>query len=146
MAVFGDPEVVRYLSGSTLGRDEVARGVERQIAYQDEYGFSLWAVELRSTGEVIGDTGLMPFQHVGPEVEVGWRLARAHWGRGYATEAAKAAIGHGLADLGLGRIIAVAHPDNAASRRVMEKCGMVYEGIVDAYGKASVRYAIAGEV
>ena len=46
----------------------------------------------------------------------------------------------------LGRIIAVAHPDNAASRRVMEKCGMVYEGIVDAYGKASVRYAIAGEV
>ena len=84
-------------------------------------------VELRSTGEVIGITGLTHLED-GPEIEVGYRFLRRCWGYGYATEAAKASLAFGLGELGLERIVAVTRPDNRASRRVLEKCGLRFVG------------------
>ena len=78
----------------------------------------------RDSGELIGDAGLSLLDGRGPEVEVGYTLARAWWGKGYATEAAGALLTAGFDDFGLDEIVAVADPANAASTRVLEKIGM----------------------
>jgi RimJ/RimL family protein N-acetyltransferase len=125
---------------STL--DDARANLEKQIAGQERHGFSLWAVELRDTGELIGVTGL---QHLseGPEIEVGYRFLRERRGRGYATEAARAAIRFGFDELGLERIVAVTLPTNRASRNVLEKCGLGFVGVVHVYGRAQVKYAVS---
>lgn len=90
-------------------------------------GWSNWAVELRSSGEFIGFTGLsvprriLPFS---PCVEVGWRLAREHWGCGYATEAARAALDAGFRKIALAEIVSFTAISNVRSRAVMERIGM----------------------
>jgi RimJ/RimL family protein N-acetyltransferase len=90
-------------------------------------GFGLWALELKESGECIGFTGLnrpgieLPFS---PRVEIGWRIAHAHWGRGYATEAARAALGLGFDVHGLREIVAFTTPGNLRSSQVMEKLGV----------------------
>ena len=90
-------------------------------------GYGLWAVQVRATGALAGFTGLqdVPFEaHFTPAVEVGWRLARPAWGKGYATEAAKAALTFGFADLRLPEIVAMIVPANRRSRAVAERLGM----------------------
>lgn len=90
-------------------------------------GFGLFAVEVRATGELAGFTVLsipdfMP--EVLPVVEVGWRLGRAHWGQGLATEAATASVRFGIEERGLERIVSIAQVGNDASERIMAKLGM----------------------
>jgi RimJ/RimL family protein N-acetyltransferase len=91
------------------------------------HGFGLWAVEARGVADFIGFVGLSvpsfqaPFT---PCVEIGWRLAHEHWGRGYATEAARAALAFGFRDLALEEIVSFTVPMNRRSRRVMERLGM----------------------
>src|ERR687895_670485 len=75
------------------------------------------------------------------EIEVGYRFLREHWGRGYATEAARAAIRFAFDEMGLDRLVAVTLPTNRASRRVMEKCGLSFVGVMQVYGRAQVKYA-----
>jgi RimJ/RimL family protein N-acetyltransferase len=119
-----DPEIVEFLP-STLTRAESAAMLARLRAHFDEHGFGLWAIE--AAGDVVGFTGLSvpPFTaHFTPCVEVGWRLARGVWGRGYATEAARAAMDDGFARVGLAEIVSFTVPDNVRSRRVMERLGM----------------------
>lgn len=85
----------------------------------------------KATGALIGFVGLL-YSEDWPEgehrTEVGWRLDRSYWGRGLATEGALASLGYGFEKLGLERIISIAHPANAASRRVMEKAGLTFQG------------------
>jgi RimJ/RimL family protein N-acetyltransferase len=140
LAISRDAETVWWGEPSSTP-DDARTNLEKQIANQARHGFSLWAVELRPEGSVIGATGL---QHLadGDEVEVGYRFLREHRGRGYATEAARAAIRFGFDELGLDRIVAVTLPTNLASRRVMEKCGLTFVGTVNVYGRAQVKYAL----
>ena len=112
--------------------------VARHMAIQAEHGLSLWVAREKATGAVVGDCGLQPLELRGPDVELGYRLGRSHWGRGLATDAATACLRAGFEELGLDRIVAVAHPDNAVSRRVLEKIGFVYEGLGPHYGGAAV--------
>ena len=97
----------------------------------EEKGWGFWVVELRATGEFLGFLGLevpdspLPFQ---PCVEIGWRLAHAHWGKGYATEGARAALATGFETLGLEEIVSYAVLANTRSRHVMEKIGMRDDG------------------
>lgn len=121
--------------------DSARENLQKHLVKQERHGFSLWPVELGATGEVIGLAGL---QHLddGPEIEVGYRFLRGHWGNGYATEAATAAIRYGFDELELDRIVAVTLPTNRASRRVLEKCGLSYEGTVQVYGHTQVKYAL----
>src|SRR5918999_744922 len=116
--------------------------VERSVAMQAEHGFSFWLVRERATGAAVGDCGLIPLELRGPEIELGYRLGRRWWGRGFATEAAGAALRAGLDVLGLDRILAVTHPQNAGSRPVMRKLGMTYQGMGTYYG-GCVIYALA---
>ncbi len=140
LAVSRDAETVWWGEPSSTLEDARAN-LEKQLTGQERYGFSLWAVELKPTNTVIGAAGL---QHLAEseEIEVGYRLLREHWGRGYATEAAKAAIRFGVDELDLDRIVAVTLPTNQASRRVMEKCGLSFVGVMQVYGRAQVKYAL----
>src|SRR5690242_2176295 len=94
--ITADPEVMRYIhDGSTLDRAATAERINLWRRHWDEHGYGLYAVEVRGTGELIGFTGLavpLFLPEVMPAVEIGWRLGRAHWGQGYATEAARAVV------------------------------------------------------
>ncbi len=121
-----DPEVRRFFT-KTLTAEESDASVDRFEKHIAEHGFGFWAVEAPEIAPFIGCVGLLrvsfdaPFA---PAVEIGWRLARAHWNRGYATDGARAALAHGFGPLGLREIVSYAVPGNVASRRVMEKIGM----------------------
>lgn len=122
-----DPEVVRFIGGVKTLEQTRARLKVWLEEYQ-RYGFSKWAVVLRSSGELIGRCGLSLEQIDGiPEWELGWTFARAHWGNGYATEAAKAAMEHSFNVLALKRLISLIRPGNASSVRVAERLSMIYE-------------------
>ncbi len=101
--------------------------VDRIEVLFDELGYGLWAVELRSTGEFIGFTGLArhTFQaHFTPAVEVGWRLSKSAWGHGYATEAARAALDFGFGVAELTEVVSMTTETNERSRAVMRRLGM----------------------
>jgi len=126
-ALFADPDVWRFPFGRGLTREESERFLDRHIHHRDTHGFGMWAAELKGENELVGFVGLavpawLPV--VLPAVEIGYRLHPAHWGRGLATEAARATLGHGFDVLRLDRIIGIFMPGNVASGRVMTKLGM----------------------
>lgn len=127
-AMNADVEVTRFLGpGRPYRRDESDESLAKVIAHWDQHDFGLWAVERLDTGEPIGFVGLaIPtfLPRILPAVEVGWRLARRHWGQGFATEAAMVALDHGFATLGLDRIVSITVHDNLASQRVMARLGL----------------------
>ncbi|WP_319463557.1 GNAT family N-acetyltransferase [Micromonospora sp. RTP1Z1] len=121
-----DPEVMEHFPAplTRYGSDLL---VDRIEAGFDQHGFGLWAIEVVTTGQFVGFTGLsVPgFEaHFTPAVEVGWRLARPAWGQGYATEAARAAIDYGFTRVGLPMIVSFTAAINARSRAVMDRLGM----------------------
>jgi RimJ/RimL family protein N-acetyltransferase len=125
-ALNADPEVMRYFP-AVLGRADSDAQAARIRAHFATHGFGLWAVEVPGQAAFIGFVGLaVPrFEaHFTPCVEIAWRLAREHQGRGYATEGARAALGFDFSHLGLAEIVSFTVPANLASRRVMEKLGM----------------------
>jgi hypothetical protein len=127
--VFGDPEVMRYGDG-VKDSEWVRRWLRGCLEdYHVKWGFGLWAVIEKRSSSVIGFCGLSRFSDVGgqPETEIGYRLARAFWGRGYATEAAAAVRDYGFGTLNLSRMISIIDPRNAASLRVAEKVGLRFE-------------------
>jgi RimJ/RimL family protein N-acetyltransferase len=133
-AMNSDPEVMRYLTGAVpMTTDESRALSERFAAHWDEHGFGLWAAELAATGEFIGFVGL---QHPGwfpdraDEVEVGWRLARAAWGHGYATEAAEAALEAAFTTLDLSRVISLIDAANTRSGAVARRLGLTLDEVV----------------
>jgi RimJ/RimL family protein N-acetyltransferase len=128
-AINRDPEVTRYLNAPTHPA-AVAAFLDRVRAHWDVHGFGYWAVEPRGGGELLGFAGVAHpafLESVAHRPELGWRLARAAWGRGYATEAATAARDDALGRLGLDELISIIHPANARSRRVASKLGMSVE-------------------
>lgn len=145
LALYEDPDVAVWL-GWGLGEEvdpvEAQRRLDRNLEHERMHGFSMWAIVERESGDVVGDCGL---QHLdgGPEIEVGWGLLSSRWGRGYATEAARAALAFGFAELALERIVAVIRPENARSRRVAERLGMVEDGRGTYHGIEHNRYVLA---
>ena len=121
-----DPEVMRYFL-APQSREASDKAIDTWHAEVAGKGWSNWAVALRDTGEFIGFTGLtVPWRKYAftPCVEIGWRLARAHWKKGYATEAANAALRVGFEQLGLEEIVSFTAILNRPSRAVMERLGM----------------------
>lgn len=124
-----DPRVMRFL-GPPLTRAQSDALVDRIEAHFAERGFGLWAVEVPAVAPFAGFVGLStarfeaPFN---PSIELGWRLAAEHWGRGYASEAAQEAVRFGFERLGLGEIVAFTTVANRASRAVMERLGMAHD-------------------
>ncbi|MDP9367172.1 MAG: GNAT family N-acetyltransferase [Chloroflexota bacterium] len=144
-AIYGDPAVMRYIGAMGTPDpdvDHTRAGLERAIArYRQRPGFGFWAAVERASGEVVGAGLLVPLEG-GPEVEVGYHLARWVWGRGYATELARALVAYGFDHLGLHRIVGVAYPANRASCRVLEKAGLIHQGRRRYYGQDLEYYVI----
>jgi RimJ/RimL family protein N-acetyltransferase len=132
-AMNADPRVREHFP-NVLSRAESDASAERIRAHFEKHGFGLWAVEVRDGADFIGFTGLAHPSFAAPSgstVEIGWRLAFEHWGRGYATEAAKHALAAGFEQLGLPEIVAFATVGNVRSRRVMEKIGLTHNSADD---------------
>jgi ribosomal-protein-alanine N-acetyltransferase len=128
-AMNADPAVMRYFPGalSRADSDALAERIDAAFAAR---GFGLWAIEVIESGSFGGFAGLSvpSFEaHFTPCVEIGWRLASAFWNRGYATEAARAALTFGFDVLRLPEIVSFTAAVNAPSRRVMEKLGMTHD-------------------
>jgi len=124
-ALNADPEVMRYFL-SPLTRAE-SDALHERFVQEWRSGMSFHAVEEKVSGRFIGFVGVAPLPQIlpiSPAMQVGWRLAREAWGRGYATEAARAAMDHAFADPGLAEIVSYTVPANTPSRRVMEKLGL----------------------
>ena len=147
--LYGDPEVTRWLGDGPwhgeAARARSARSLQRFAEHWTAHGWGVWAITDRRTGEVMGQCGLNHLQlgpeGTAPDVEVLYALEQRYWGRGFASEAAARALGHGFETLGLARVVAVARPHNLGSRAVMEKIGLVHEGPVVLSGISAVCYA-----
>lgn len=121
-----DPKVIEYLLGP-LTLEEVNNFLSRLNAQFEKKGYTLWAVELKESGELLGFVGLNYTDwksHFTPAVEVGWRLGSQYWGKGYATEAATASLDFAFNTMGLDEIVSFTVPNNKRSIGVMEKIGM----------------------
>jgi RimJ/RimL family protein N-acetyltransferase len=124
-AMNADRAVVEHLQGP-LTRERSDDFVDRIEAHWDEHGWGLWAVEVPGSAPFVGYVGLWPAEYLEPGmIEVGWRLAREHWGHGYATEAARESLRFGFEDAGLAEIVSFTVPQNTRSRAVMERIGLV---------------------
>lgn len=132
-AINADPDIMRFLNN----RPGLGTSYQRITRHWEEHGFGFFAVEARNgdlLGEFIGFVGIA-YPTFLPELaarpELGWRLARRAWGRGFATEAARAVCASAFADLDLPELISIVHPQNVRSRRVASKLGMTIERQVD---------------
>jgi ribosomal-protein-alanine N-acetyltransferase len=126
-ALNADPIVMEHFP-EKLSREQSDAFADRIEAGFAERGWGLWALE--AGGEFIGYTGLQPVSfetHFTPAVEIGWRLARGAWGRGYASEAARAAAVFAFAELELDELVSFTVPENSRSRAVMERIGMTHD-------------------
>jgi ribosomal-protein-alanine N-acetyltransferase len=131
-AMFSDPAVMEFLPAAS--RAEIDAFIQRIKAHFAEHGFGWWAVEVPGVAPFIGYVGLTVPRfdaHFMPAVEVGWRLASAHLGQGYATEGARAALEFGFTQLGLDEIVSFTVPANTRSLRVMERIGMIHDPAED---------------
>jgi len=128
-AMSADPAVMEHLMPHP-GRVASDLWIAVMRSHYDAHGFAYLAVEIPGEAGFIGAVGLnrVPFEaHFTPAVEVGWRLARAHWGKGYAVEAARAVVDDGFGRLGLDEIVALTVPENRRSWRVMQRLGMTHD-------------------
>jgi RimJ/RimL family protein N-acetyltransferase len=153
---FADPETMRYMGdGSTATREQVERGIGFWLDRWEVNGLGLFSVENRESGQVVGRVGFLVWdtatwetsslEEAGEraEIELGWLVAREHWGHGYATEAALALRDWGIAERGLTRLISLIRHGNDRSVRVAEKIGETYEGDVVLFGEPAMLYALA---
>jgi RimJ/RimL family protein N-acetyltransferase len=138
--MYADPEVMRFLDqGVPLDRAAAFRSMALHLGHWQLRGYGQWALEDRGTGRFVGRAGL--WQPDGwPGLEVGWVLCRDEWGRGYATEAASAAIDYAFDVLHAREIISLIRPENTGSIRVAERLGETYQRDVELLGEVARVY------
>lgn len=132
--IFSNPDVMRYLDdGKIRTREQTERSMNRFIDYGKEHGFSICAVVDKKSQRLLGHCGLITILKEPLTIEVAYAFGKAYWGKGIATEAARACLRYGFETAKLDRIVAVAYPDNKPSQRVMQKIGMQYQGETDEF-------------
>jgi RimJ/RimL family protein N-acetyltransferase len=140
-----DPAIIRYTgdpNGGLKSRDDALAVLRaRPLADYAKYGYGRWACVDKASGAVIGFAGLKYLEDV-QEVDLGYRFVPAFWGRGLATEAARAVLDHGFARLGLDCVVGYVAPDNRASMRVLEKLGFAGPELMLRWGLHVARYVI----
>ncbi|GAB2736218.1 GNAT family N-acetyltransferase [Salinifilum aidingensis] len=137
-AVYADPRVMRYVGhGRPMTAEQTTALLEHAECHQREHGFAVWALLDRGTGGITGDIGFETTTH---GVEFGYTLARAAWGRGLATEAARACLQHAFHTLDLPEVYALVDPRNTASARVLDKLGFTYHRTRSTHGRPHHEY------
>jgi ribosomal-protein-alanine N-acetyltransferase len=128
-SVYGDPEVMRYVgTGQPHESLEQTRvSLRRSILRDKDKAMGFWAIDLKMTGELIGG-GLLKYLPDHSDVEVGYHLGKKWWGKGYATEIARALVKYGFEGLNLQKIVGVTYLENVPSQRILEKAGLAHQG------------------
>ncbi len=140
--IFADADVMQYLPKRDTPTRERAQGMMEYWNDQwTQFPYGPWAVVEKANGELMGHCGLLFIPEI-QETELLYAFGKAFWGKGYATEAARASVDFGFQKCGLTRIIALAVPENIGARRVMEHCGLRYERDAQLFGLDLVYYAI----
>jgi ribosomal-protein-alanine N-acetyltransferase len=144
--IYSDAEVMRYLpGGQPRSMDQTEVVLREFVAHKNRHGYTIDAVTDKRSGQLIGMCGLFMLKEDGA-VEIAYALGQPFWGQGYTTEAALAVLRCGFESVGLGKIIALAVPENIASQRVMQKIGMQHQGLTRRYYDADlVLYTLASE-
>jgi RimJ/RimL family protein N-acetyltransferase len=138
--LFSDPEVMRYVgNGQPINRDESDRALRSIIKHWQGHGFGRWAVLDKVSKQFLGFGGL---RSLFDTPEIVYHFAKASWGKGLATELARASLRFGFEDRKFRRIVAVAKPENHASVHVMEKLGMHFEMYTTYYNIDVIQYEI----
>lgn len=144
-AIIGDAVAMKYYP-KTFDRKDAEEWVGRNFRRYAEHGYGFYAITLKDADEMIGDCGIIRQEIDGRvELEVGYHLRRDHWGRGYATEAAKACMSYGFDVLGAKKLISLIRPENVPSRRVAERNGMKIERQIMHWGLQHLVYAMRRE-
>jgi RimJ/RimL family protein N-acetyltransferase len=140
---FGDPRVMALVpSGPDTSLAATRKRVQGYRQHQVAHGYSKWVIRLKGSLEPIGDSGLLVL-HEPQAIDLGFRLARLHWGRGFASEAAAAWVRTAFEDLDIDRLTAFAHPDNVASLGVLRKLGFTETGARQVMGMDALTFALA---
>ena len=127
MEIFGDPIAMRYYP-STLPREVALKWIEWNRENYNVYRSGMWACELKEDGAFAGQCGIIPQTVDGvEEMEIGYLFVRSYWGRGLATEAARAVMNYGFHTLGLNRLIATIYHKNEPSVKLAQRIGMTFE-------------------
>lgn len=125
-AVWSDPAVMALIPSQPYYREQSWARLTEKSGHQARHGFSKWAVTVAASGAVIGECGLH-YLEGGPDIELGYKIARAYWGQGLAGEAAQACLDWALAER-RERVVAIVDPANVRSARILRKIGMVQDG------------------
>jgi RimJ/RimL family protein N-acetyltransferase len=137
-----DPEVMRYIGdGRPLARPLAWRNLAMMVGHWSLRGYGLWAAEERSSGALVGRIGFWNPEGW-PGFEIGWMLRRSCWGRGYATEGARAALRYAFTGLRQGHVLSLIHPENAASIRVAQRLGERPVGSTEVNGNPALVFRI----
>ncbi|MEP7074873.1 MAG: GNAT family N-acetyltransferase [Acidobacteriota bacterium] len=140
-----DPQMYKYLGGlERQNPDAVTRRMDFYLECYEKFGFGQCAMIWKATGERVGCSGLQPLEQTG-EIEVGYSVIPEFWRMGIGYECAYAWLEYGFDQSGLERVVAVADEENTGSWRIMQKCGMKFEGIQEHYGMPVVFYSVSKE-
>lgn len=140
--ILSERDVLRYFPKSEpLSRDRVQKMIVRLLKHWEERDYGLWAVASRSTGELMGRSGLQYLAET-DEVEVDFILGQAFWGQGLATEAGRASLQYGFESVGIRSVVGIVYLENIASQRVLERLGMRFIELKQYFGMDCYRYAI----
>lgn len=140
--ILSHENILRYFPNhAPPSQEKVISLIDKQLEQWEQYGYAWWAVTLPPNSDLLGWCGLQFLPETG-ETEVGYLLGKPWWGKGYATEAALASLAFAFNDLDMDQIIALVHPDNRASIRVIEKIGMHFVDATHYFGMDILRYRI----
>jgi RimJ/RimL family protein N-acetyltransferase len=139
--LYSDDDAMRLLGGPRdLAGTRAA--LERSMNQHDHAGYSFWPVLERESGLLVGEAGLFPLAPDGPDIALGYAFGAAHWGKGYATEAARAVLVEAFGALGMDRVVAITREANLGSRRVLEKLGFRMEGVRHVWGAEQLFFVL----
>lgn len=146
-AIWANPEVTRFLPsrGVPISRENTEKSLHSFVEHWQQRGYGIWAIVEDDSSQMVGYCGLRYLDELN-EVEVLYGLAQDYWGRGITTQAAKASISYGFNTANLDKVIAMALPENQASRRVIEKAGLNYEKQVHMYNLDALYYSKAKNI
>ena len=139
--LYSSEEAMALLGGA---RELVATraALERSIRQQRSDGYSFWPVIERASGKLIGEAGLFPLAPGGPDISLGYALGADYWGRGYASEAARAVLAEAFGPLGMTRVVAITREANAGSRNVLRKLGFRMDGCRHVWGAEQLYFVL----
>ena len=139
--LYSDADAMRLLGGprQLIG---TKAALDRSMHQQEQSGYSFWPVIERDSGLLIGEAGLFPLAPEGPDVALGYAFGSAYWGRGYATEAARAVLAEAFGPLGLDRVVAITRETNLGSRNVLTKLGFRVHGLRHVWGAEQLYFSL----